>query len=407
MADEPTNDQADPLRRRYQAIRRQYPQPLSPALQNKRELSELESLAAWAFRSGPTGWILVRRGVVKLTNRHFDAFDRGSAIGPRWHVLASGAIGPADDGPGKLLAEVVLEEGRKLTPSGPTSSRLRCARGQTVVEVMLELSASSLADTMILGTVRDVSDLAKSEAELAAMKARIMEKERIGLAGQLAIGVAHDLGNLVGALSARLMVLDTVGSSDRENLEALHAISEAQAALVHRLKAMGSHRIDNGTTPVNLLTEVLRPAVLMVESWLLHRDRRRPVRIRIDDDVAALPAVLAPRDELVNLVINLLINARDAMPEGGVIRIGGAADGEGPVRLWLCDQGTGIPPGDLERIFQPFFSTKGKSGLGMGLATAKETMLRAGGDVTARNLDEGGACFELTFRRPAESTTPR
>jgi signal transduction histidine kinase len=346
--------------------------------------------------------------MIKLTNRHFDAFDRGCAIGPRWHVLAPGAVGPDDDGPGQLLAEVVVEEARRLgPPPGRTSSRLRCARGQLVVEVMLELSASSITDTMVLGTVRDISDLAKSEAELAAMQARIMEKERLGLAGQLAVGVAHDLGNLVGALSARLMVLDSVGSSDRENVEALHAISEAQAALVHRLKAMGSHRPESGVGLVALLPDVVRPALMMVESWLLHRDRRRPVRIRIDEDLGSLPAVQGQRDELVNLVINLMINARDAMPEGGVIRIGGAAQATGPVRLWVRDEGTGIPAQDLDHIFQPFFSTKGKNGLGMGLATAKETMLRAGGDITARNLDGGGACFELIFKRPGELAAAR
>jgi signal transduction histidine kinase len=333
-----------------------------------------------------------------------DAFDRGCAIGPRWHVLAPGGVGSTDDGPGQLLAEVVVEEARRLTPAaGSASRRLRCARGQMVVEVMLELSATSITDTMVLGTVRDISDLVKSEAELAAMQARIMEKERLGLAGQLAVGVAHDLGNLVGALSARLMVLDSVGSSDRENVEALHAISEAQTALVHRLKAIGSHRLESGNAPVALLPEVVRPAVMMVESWLLHRDRRRPVRIRIDEDVANLPVVQAPRDELVNLVINLMINARDAMPDGGVIRIGGSAEGAGRVRLWVRDEGTGIPVKDLNQIFQPFFSTKGKNGLGMGLATAKETMLRAGGDITARNLEGGGACFELIFKSPAQA----
>jgi signal transduction histidine kinase len=408
MADDPTNDQADALRRRYQAMRRQYQQTLSPAMQSKRDFSELQALSAWAFRAGPTGWVLLRRGMVKLTNRHFDAFDRGCAIGPRWHVLPPGAVAPADDGPGHLLAEVVVDEARKLRPApGPTSNRLRCVRGAMVVEVMLELSATSVTDTMVMATVRDVSDLAKSEAELAAMRARIMEKERLGLAGQLAIGVAHDLGNLVGALSARLMVLDSVGSSDLENVEALHAIAEAQAALVHRLKAMGSHRLDSGSRPVALLTDVVRPAVMMVESWLLHRDRHRPVRIRMEDDLETLPVVSAPRDELVNLLINLLINARDAMPEGGTIRIGGAVGGDGRVRLSVRDQGTGIPSKDLDQIFQPFFSTKGKNGLGMGLATARETMLRAGGDITARNLDEGGACFELAFTRPTEVAAAR
>ena len=104
------------------------------------------------------------------------------------------------------------------------------------------------------------------------------------------------------------------------------------------------------------------------------------------------------RDTLVNVMINLVVNARDAMPEGGVVRIVGDSNASA-VLLAVEDQGTGIPAQVLPRMFRPFFSTKRDRGMGMGLSIARQVMRQLGGNITAANRPEGGARFELQFPR--------
>jgi signal transduction histidine kinase len=140
----------------------------------------------------------------------------------------------------------------------------------------------------------------------------------------------------------------------------------------------------------------------MVQVWLQQREPGRAVRTRLDGSVATAGRVMGWRDELVNLVINLIVNARDAMPDGGVVTLG-AGRASPTVVLWIEDEGVGIPEDMRERIFEPFFSTKGKGGMGMGLAMARQIMRGLGGDITAHSRPGKGARFEVRFQ-PAPPT---
>jgi signal transduction histidine kinase len=228
-----------------------------------------------------------------------------------------------------------------------------------------------------------------------ALSALLATWGELEVVGEVAMQVGHDLGNLVGALSARLMLIEAEGALPDDSLHALKAIVEAQSGLIGRLKAL-ARRPDEQPEPVQLLDQVVKPAIQLMESILQPKTERKAVWVRIDERVGRLPPVLAVRDALVNLVINLLVNARDAMPEGGQILIGGQDRGR-QVCLTVEDQGTGIPDDVLPRIFEPFFSTKADRGMGIGLAMARQLMRQLGGDVVARNRPEGGAVFELRF----------
>jgi CheY-like chemotaxis protein len=96
------------------------------------------------------------------------------------------------------------------------------------------------------------------------------------------------------------------------------------------------------------------------------------------------------------VIVNLLLNARDAMPLGGTIRIV-AEQQPNRVVLKVLDEGVGIPLEDLSKIFDPFFTTKGKRGTGLGLSMARGVLARLGGDIVAENRPERGACFTLSF----------
>jgi signal transduction histidine kinase len=384
------------LREQHSVLNREFHQMLNGSMLRQRRASDLQAMAAWAVRAGQSGWALIRHGTLRATNRALDLLDRDSDVGPRWHPLPAGAWVTTSEGPGASLREILLEETRQMLKDQASVRTSRYARGERAVEITVECSPTAPREEgLVLGIVRDLSELATAEARLTAMRERLTQKERASIAGELAIGVAHDLGNLVGALSARLMVLESQPETLVDSLAAMRAIVDAQVELVTRLKASGTRHHED-PEPLDLFADVLKPATHMVGSWLQLRDRQRPVWIHLDEALANLPRVSAARDELVNVVINLLLNARDAMPEGGSIRLHGGVDA-GQVCLWVQDEGPGVPEAIREHIFEAFYSTKGRAGTGMGLATAKEVMRRLCGDISVRNLPEGGACFELRF----------
>jgi signal transduction histidine kinase len=397
LPQQPWIGQHHALQRKYDALQRTHGNTVKIVAEGQRTASDLHAMATWALRASPTGWAMVREGRLRLTNRAFDELDRDSAIGPRWCPLTSPGT---DEPPGRSLTEIVVDEARLALELGDASRRPRFARGEQVVEVCLECPIASAADqSVVMVLVRDVSGLAQSEAKLAALQARLVAKERAGVVGELAVGVAHDLGNLVGALRARTMVLQrsaAEGQLDADSLQAIDMIVDAQAALVGKLKALGRPRAET-PAPLDLVTEVVEPAVQMVESWLRVRSRQHPVVIWLDGSLTELPPVSGLRDELVNLVINLFLNARDAMPDGGRISVSGRREGDAVILL-VEDEGTGVPAEHLARIFDPFFSTKGAGGTGMGLAMARELMHRLRGTIEARNRAGRGTCFELRFR---------
>lgn len=376
----------------------QFHASLLTSAQFRREGSSLQAVAAWVLRVSPLGWAVIRDGHVTFTNRAFDAFDRGSVIGPRWRpVLADPQRAAGDEEPGSTLREVALDEAKAMLADPAAARRQRrYARAFTIVEVAVERPIATQDQAGALILVRDVTDLAKAENRVASMQARVLEAERAAVAAELAVGVAHDLGNLVGAMRARLVGLPNEPAY-RLVTTAMETIVDAQAALVSRLQSV-AHPRQAEAVKLHLYDDVLKPALEMVET-LLRMGNGARISLDIEpsrfDDIH----IVAPRDDVINMIINLLLNARDAMPNGGVITVTPARL-FGGVQLSIEDKGTGIPTADLHRIFEPLFSTKGGNGMGMGLATAAALMRRLGGSISARNRPRGGACFELKFVDP-------
>jgi signal transduction histidine kinase len=148
--------------------------------------------------------------------------------------------------------------------------------------------------------------------------------------------------------------------------------------------------------PVHL-AEVVRHAADVLQL----RQRHGGPRVEVHAMVDGAPPVLGTVSELSYLFITLLFNARDAMPEGGRIEVRTERSRD-RVRVVVADEGAGIPRDDLPRLFQPFFSTKGAEGTGLGLWLAQSTMRRLGGSIVARNGKERGAEFELDFKVAAD-----
>nr|WP_255653433.1 ATP-binding protein [Myxococcus sp. XM-1-1-1] len=120
-----------------------------------------------------------------------------------------------------------------------------------------------------------------------------------------------------------------------------------------------------------------------------------------------MPLVESSAADLRCVFLNLLRNGRDAMPRGGTLRVRGHQTSAGQVVITVEDEGTGIPEQHLLSIFQPFFTTKGQHGTGLGLSMAHEVVARARGTLVASNRPEGGAVFTLTLPSLRRTATGR
>jgi two-component system, cell cycle sensor histidine kinase and response regulator CckA len=251
---------------------------------------------------------------------------------------------------------------------------------------------------------RDVTKRKKLEDQLR--KATRMEA-----IGQLAGGIAHDYNNLLTAILgyANILKLESEpGSSFNDAAETIEIAAERAAELTRQLLGFarkGKYRI----LPVDL-HETVHDTVA-----LLSRSIDKNIRIELALE-APSATVMGDPGQLQQVLLNLAVNARDAMPDGGVLsfrtevvptggRNGGGA-GES-VQFCVSDTGCGIPEDVLERVFEPFFSTKGVGkGTGMGLAMAYGIVENHGGTLAAESREGEGAIFRMCLPLSVENQAP-
>lgn len=250
------------------------------------------------------------------------------------------------------------------------------------------------------GTVvvlRDVTDRRHAEERAA-------EAEKLRALGQMASGVAHDVNNLLAAVLGRaeLARLEVErGNIDSSRLlEALGQIERAAedgARTVRRIQEFARLRTDADVAIVDLSKLARDTVELTRPSW---RDaaQARGITITVDVDLQAGLLVAAEPLELREVVTNLILNAVDAMPHGGRLRVTGQRSGE-MVQLHVSDTGVGMSRAVTRRVFEPFFTTKAEGGTGLGLAVSYGIIRRRGGQLTVNSVPGGGTTFtiELPF----------
>jgi PAS domain S-box-containing protein len=250
----------------------------------------------------------------------------------------------------------------------------------------------------------DITERRRSAEERAELEHRLAQAQRLESVGQLAGGVAHDFNNLLS------VILTCVGFATRElpldhpvrdDVEEIGRAADRAAALTRQL-LMFSRR------------EVVKPEVLDVGGLL--RDLERLLNRTLSERIAlritvgpGLPPVLADRAQLEQVLVNLAVNARDAMPDGGTLAIAVAGVSDG-VRITVVDDGTGMLDEVRDRAFEPFFTTKDPGqGTGLGLATVHGIVIDSGGTVDIESAPGQGtsvAIFLPGCREPIRSPEP-
>lgn len=351
------------------------------------------SIASEWFMGVANGLALLRAGAIVLTNRGLRTLD-ATAGADGWRETAAGA--PAETEPAQYvsLRHVMRALYRRAIDEGLDFAEARCegAAGAAFVDVRVQRSVSPAT---YIGIATDVTARVRAENELAAAHEAQFHAERMRSLGALSSGLAHDINNSLNALKLHLSVLSLNPGKLPDKLPTLNRIVDDCALLVKRLQDFARQRRDPPLGRCHI-EKVIDEAVQTVHTELVEKTAMIDKPVTIEVDTPTLPAVPGDPVELRHVFVNLLLNAREAMPNGGKIEITGhVADDR--VVVSVVDEGEGIRPEVIGRLFDPFFTTKGMRGTGLGLATAYGVMSRLGGDIRAENRPEGGAIFTVTF----------
>jgi two-component system cell cycle sensor histidine kinase/response regulator CckA len=278
-------------------------------------------------------------------------------------------------------------------------------RAGTVIRVLSSIAMIPGTEDMV-ASLLDISEHRKLETQLR-------QAQKMNAIGQLAGGVAHDFNNNLTAIIGSVQLLryeEGLSQTVEESMDVIEKAADRAASLTRQLLAFGSKQImAPETLSVSELAMAMRPML----------ERVIPESILIEtaycggDDLVCID-----RSQLENVIMNLCMNARDAMSAGGVLAVGvyrvtldagelGSADlqpGE-YLQISVSDNGVGMDEEARARVFEPFFTTKeGTGGTGLGLATAYGIVRQSGGDITVSSEPGSGSTFRILLPA-AERTT--
>lgn len=309
------------------------------------------------------------------------AFLVGSVIG-RKEAIATAFASSA------WCAFVVFLEVNGLLPAplGPSYSPFNAWMAFNVALILMTVLLLDSLDS--LREMNRQTEAAAAERDEALR--RSIQGQKMELVGRLTSGIAHDLNNLLTVMAsvADLLRGDPEPGTRHEAVRALEDATRRASLMTRQLLALGRKRREE--PEVLDLAQQVRELAPVLQRLLGSR-----VRLAVQADGAA--PVRATPAGIEQVVLNLAVNARDAMPDGGPLDLCVEADGA-QVRLVVRDAGVGMDAATRERLFTPFFTTK-ETGTGLGLATVHSRVAEFGGEVRVQSSPGEGSTFEVRLPR--------
>ncbi len=257
----------------------------------------------------------------------------------------------------------------------------------SVCPLYLAVSEATAAGRRIFtGIVRDLT-------EIRAAEERARNAEQLASISTLTAGIAHDIGAPMNVILgyAKMLQRSIERQEDRERLETIVEQVRRITDLVHTLLNMARPR-----SPVRAAVD-LRALLEHALAFLGEKFRSRGVVVEHELGASSIE-IAGDRDRLEQVFLNLFLNAVDAMPEGGTLRVTLSAPGSEHVEVRVVDTGSGVPEELRERLFEPFFTTKDRGhGTGLGLAVAKGIVTEHHGTIALANTENGQTEFRLQF----------
>ena len=267
-----------------------------------------------------------------------------------------------------------------------------------------ELTGSEITGSELVGIESAQTEVTHLTQQLAALQAQLEQAQRMATIGELTSTTTHEFNNLL----MTILNYAKLGQRHKDEPSRDKAFQRILDAATRATKITGSilsmARSRNGQFEGTQLRSVIEDTLLLLEREF------RKYRIQLETKLDDVPEVLANASQLQRVVVNLLVNARQATAEGGLVRVSLQSDAtNSEVVLTIRDSGTGISAEVLPRIFDPYFTTKsgpdasGKGGTGIGLASCKEIVDAHQGRIRVESSVGKGTAFII--RLPAIVTT--
>jgi signal transduction histidine kinase len=262
-----------------------------------------------------------------------------------------------------------------------------------LAQVFADQAAVFLDNARLMGELRQWAGelearVVERTRQLEEKQAQIIQAEKAAAVGRLAASVAHEVNNPLQAIALHLQLLSEESLSDdgRQLLTVVRAEFDRIGAIIGRLLDFQQ--------PPSEQKESVEIGPILADLCALMDKQLAQAGVQLESRIAAdLPPVTAVRDQLKQVFLNLILNGLEAMPNGGRLLIAAQRQAN-TIRLQFQDEGGGIPPEMLARLFEPFVSGK-TNGSGLGLAIAQEIVRHHGGDLQAANRPGGGAVFTV------------
>lgn len=308
---------------------------------------------------------------------------------------------------GRHFCDIITEESRDAAAGNigrtlageDTQGEVQAARADGAVRYAEAYASPLWKDGAVTGALlflRDVTERRRAHERMA-------QSDKLRAVGELAAGVAHNLNNALAVIHGRAQLLQR-RAADESTSRSLEVIVQAVAdgsQTLRRILDFARREATKDFSTVDLADLVSTSVEIARPKW-----QRKPPLAPIDMSVENRGPVyvLGDRAELREVVLNLIFNAVDAMPEGGDIEVGTRAELDSAC-FWVADTGRGMAPETLARIFEPFYTTKGERGTGLGLSASHGIITRHNGQIMVVSEPGLGTRFEI--RLPIHETKLR
>lgn len=242
--------------------------------------------------------------------------------------------------------------------------------------------------TGVLVFLRDITERKRSQERMA-------QSDKLRAVGELAAGVAHNLNNSLTVIQGRAQLLQ-MRATDEATSKSLEVITRAvsdSAQTLRRMLDFARRGTSTDFAPVDL-SDLIASSVEIARPKWHSSSATRSGKIEVQVVEQGPVYVYGDAAELREVVLNMIFNAVDAMPEGGTIEMGTRAEIDSAC-FWVADTGRGMPPEVVERIFEPFYTTKGERGTGLGLSASHGIVARHNGQIMVVSFAGEGTRFEV------------
>ena len=252
---------------------------------------------------------------------------------------------------------------------------------------------------------KHVSELSHYIAEQERIREQFSQLEKLSALGELASGVAHDFNNTLAGILGRAQLLQRTSDPEKiqRGLEIIIKTAEDGAKTVKRIQDFARQRRDHDFELVSIDQILLDASEITRPRWKNCAEASN-IHITVDLQIGSNAIVMGDDSELREVLVNMVFNAIDAMPEGGTLTLSTRTEGDSVI-IKVIDTGVGMYPEVRSRIFDPFFTTKGKAGLGLGLAVSFGIIRRHGGNIEVESQYGSGTefCITLPLAKKAEN----